>query len=823
MASSRKNSISNANISTGVRAKLQKWIGKANKRVREKHIAQETSAEIVESNPLSEDATNTASPQHSRSRSSPISMQSKEKTLKKSRKWSVNFPSSDTRKEDIARENERNHSYSKTEIPHVLITPSVQLDQSPIVLSGVQELQNQKNKKETLLTEQTCSFGENTTEFNDSVSINGTNGLKIAREFPGSNAREKRKESTRGRSKTSLDLSELSEAAENGGMISAVSLDSIPTNVQQLSGQIQSRLQVWVERASYLASQSIRRQSEESASSTDDGSNTPDSSRALSLGSENYDQMRKIKELELALKELVGNIGVRGGSEPSKLQDLSSTSPGSSISNRSRNNSEGLGSDHGSAESIENEKDLVTEKESRNVLKAKSRDVRYLSSSSSEPDTVIKVADSFDKELKDEDPEDLDGVIYMKSSHSSRQSPSNYSPRDRKSLSLQDVLISETLIESTPRRKENGYKMMAPETNCSGTSLKENALEVLENEPSSEKTELQNANQSFPKSELKGTFSLTSGTVRKMPPRPKLRRHAKSADCAANLITSNSNLTVRDSMRKYLNFKDADLSAFAVECVRHANQKKQNIVLRDDQGIAGKANPQTTLLNTSNTQKAAMEKNSIVSVSSQESNEQTLSAKGLSEETNTAEDTRSSKLTLAAMDEITSNHSSSSDLFSHSVEEAEKILASASMSKESSEVSSNDPQLDIDESTSQRLYKFPSMPMFYVPKRTEESDKTKRKREKRKSVAFPASLDEAVRNEIDPFPLGSKGSTETSNLVTSSSTPTLNCEEENGDLTKETEKGPSRPKLKNRKFSAPSTSSLFNMASSIRVDIEARI
>lgn len=811
MASSRKDSASNANISTSVRAKLQKWIGKANKTVREKRIAQEISAEIVESNPLNEDATITLSPQHSRSRSSPIPMRNKEKTIKKSRKWSVNFSSSDTLKEDIARENERNHSYSKNGIPHVFITPSVQLDESPIVLSDVQELQNQKSKKETVVKEQTCSVGENTTEVNDSVSINGTDGLKIIQEAPGSNASEKRKVFARGRSQTSLDLCELSETAENERMISAVSLDSIPTNVQQLSGQIQSRLQVWVERASYLASQSNRRQSEESASSTDDGSNTPNSSQPLSIGSENYDQMKKIKELELALKELVGNIGIRGGSDPSKIQDLSSTSPGSSISNRSRNNSEGLGSDHGSAESIENQKDRVTEKESRNVIKTKSRDVRYLSSSSSEPDTVTKGPDSFDKELKDEDPEDFDGIIYMKSSRSSRQSPTNYSPRDRKSLSLQDVLICETLIESAPRRK------IAPETNGIGLSLKENVIEVLENEASSAKTELQNGNQSFQKNELKGTFSLTDATVRNMPSRPKLRRHAMSYDSAANFMKSNSKLTVRDSMRKYLDFKDADLSAFAVECVRHANKKKQSIVLGDDRG---KANPQT-FLNPNNTETAAREQNAIVSVSSQDSNEQTASAKGLGEETNAAEDARSSELPLAATDEITSNHSSSSDLFSHSVEEAEKILASASMSKEPLEMSSSNPQLDIDESTSQRLYKFPSMPMFYVPERTEESNKTKRKREKRKSVASPASLGKVVRNESDPSLLGSEGSTVTSNLVTSSSTPTLNCEDENENLTKETRKGPSRPKLKDRKFSAPS--SLFNMASSIRVDIEALI
>lgn len=819
MASSRKDSPSNANISTSVRTKLQKWIGKANKTVREKRIAQEISAEIVESNPLNEDATITLSPQHSRSRSSPIPMRNKEKTIKKSRKWSVNFSSSDTLKEDIARENERNHSYSKNGIPHVFITPSVQLDESPIVLSDVQELQNQKSKKETIVKEQTCSVGENTTEVNDSVSIDGTDGLKIVQEVPGSNASEKRKVFALGRSQTSLDQCELSEAAENGRMISAVSLDSIPTNVQQLSGQIQSRLQVWVERASYLASQSNRRQSEESASSTDDGSNTPNSSQPLSVGSENYDQMKKIKELELALKELVGNIGIRGGSDPSKIQDLSSTSPGSSISNRSRNNSEGLGSDHGSAESIENQKDRVTEKESRNVIKTKSRDVRYLSSSSSEPDTVTKGADSFDKELKDEDPEDFDGIIYMKSSHSSRQSPTNYSPRDRKSLSLQDVLICETLIESAPRRNEKGDKKIAPETNGIGMSLKENVIEVLENEASSAKTELQNGKQSFQKNELKGTFSLTDATVRNMPSRPKLRRHAMSSDSAANFLKSNSKLTVRDSMRKYLDFKDADLSAFAVECVRHANKKKQSIVLGDD---GGKANPQT-FLNANNTETAATEQNAIVSVSSQDSNEQTVSAKGLGEETNAVEDARSSELPLAATDEITSNHSSSSDLFSHSMEEAEKILASASMSKEPLEMSSSNPQVDIDESTSQRLYKFPSMPMFYVPERTEESNKTKRKREKRKSVASPASLGKVVRNESDPFLLGSEGSTVTSNLVTSSSTPTLNGEDENENLTKETRKGPSRPKLKDRKLSAPSTSSLFNMTSSIRVDIEALI
>ena len=246
MASSRKDNMSNTNISTGVKTKLHKWIVKASKRVRDKRIAQEMTTEIVDSNPINGDVTNSLLTQHSRSRSAPIPMPHKEKTFKKTtRKWSVNFPPTvTTLREDIVRENERNHSYSKNGIPQVFISPSVQLDDSSIAPSGVKDEQTQNDQKETFLEEQAWSVSEETSELKDAAPIDGINGFIMNQEVLESNARAKRKEFTRKSSSTSIDLSEQDETTQNGRMVSAVSLDSIPRNVQELSGQIQSRLKL---------------------------------------------------------------------------------------------------------------------------------------------------------------------------------------------------------------------------------------------------------------------------------------------------------------------------------------------------------------------------------------------------------------------------------------------------------------------------------------------------------------------------------------------------------------------------------------------------
>lgn len=821
MASSRKDSISNANISSSVKAKLHKWIGKASKTVRDKRIAQDVAAEIEHSNPSTDKVPDTLSLQHSRSRSSPVPMPNKENANKKARKWSVNFTPTGTSKEDddIVRENERNHSYSKNGGQQVSITPSVRLDESSIAPSGGQE----NYEKETFFDEQTGSAGEETNKLNDTAPINGMNGFKINLEVPGSNARAKRRVLNRSRSKTSIDLSEQEETAVDGRMISAVSLDSIPTNVQELSGQIQTRLQMWVKRASYLAAQCDRRQSEESASSTDEGANTPDSSRPRSPGSENDNQMKKIKELELALKELVGNVGVRVGSVPSKLQEISSNSPGSSSTNRSRKNSDGLGSDQVYEEFNENEKDRMTEKGSGDSRKAKSREARNNSSSSSESDTVIKTADIFDRESKEEDQEDVDGIIFLKSSCSTRHSPINNSPRERKAPNLQDVLIYETLIENTPKNRNNDKKMapknLRDEIGLQHTTHEECSSEFEESKARSGKCEVQNPNQNSSKTVLQGTFSLKNGILRKLPARPKLRRHAMSSD--SNFMTTNS--TVRDSMRQYLNFKDADLSAFAVECVRHANKKKQ-IAQEDDRTHDGKGNLQGTFVNTKDTTAFPIQQKPIVVISSQDNYEQSVIGKGLGDDPGIVEDAQSSKSPMdsVATEGINASQVSSSDFFSRAAEEAEQILASAPTSKESLGRSSSNLPQDI-ESNSQRLYKFPSMPMFYSPITSEESEKTQQSKEIRKSVTFPSKLHELAKNEVDSCGHEPERPLATSKRVSSSSNSVLNCTDENGNVTKELRKSPGqRPKIKQRKVSAPSMT-LLGMSPPVRVDIEALI
>lgn len=315
MASTYKENVSNINISSGVKAKLQKWMGKANANVRDKRVGKEITAETMDYESSKIKVTNTLSPEHSRSRSTPIPMPGTEKKLKKLRRGSLNFPPTKTLKEDIVRENGENDSYSKNGIQQGFITHSVPLHESSSAPNCVQ-LKRQyafdKCVEKTTLEDQTCGIGVKTTDRTDEPLINGMNGYRITQEEPGSRVRTKCDVLDRTRSKTSVDLSGQDQSPENGRMVSAVSLDSIPNNVQELSGQIQSRLQIWVKRASHLATVRGRRQSEESASPTDDGANTPDSPRSLTPGSGSESQVKKIKELELALKELVENVGVRG-------------------------------------------------------------------------------------------------------------------------------------------------------------------------------------------------------------------------------------------------------------------------------------------------------------------------------------------------------------------------------------------------------------------------------------------------------------------------------------------------------------------------------
>lgn len=842
MASSYKDNVSNMNISTGVKSKLHKWLGKASANVRDKRPRKEISAEIMDYDSAKVDVTTNLTPQHSRSRSAPISTPDAERGLKKRRKASVNVPPISIPKEGILRENDKNDSYTRNKTTQVFITHSEPLHESSSVPSGVQlQRRNVSDNlvKQTILGDQTGIIGPNVNGRADKALMNGMNGYTSTREVTGTRARTNRGAFARRISKTSVDLSEQDESAGNDGMVSAISLDSIPQNVHQLSGQIQSRLQMWVERASYLVAGRDRRHSEESASSTDDSSSTPDSCRSQAPGSENESQVKKIKELELALKELVENVGVRGGSWPSKLQDTSLNSPGSSSRNRSRKNSDEYGSDRQVfGEFNKNEKDGVIEKESRDARQWISREIRNSSSSSSDSDTVMKVTDTFDSHPKDDDEEDFDGVIFMKLSNPTQDVPAIHSPRERKSVNLQDVLISETLIEDKPRRGENDnakkvraknqFKRSRDETALQKRASEECLSEVAGNKNRSCKmisSEVQNEKENYNEVLFENKLSSKNGVGKKLD-RPRLRSRAMSSDAAS--LTVGSGLAVRESMRHYLNFKDADLSAFAVECVRHANKKKQ--IIREEHQAEVKTTTQKTFVDTEDSQVVGTrEQKPAVLISSQDNNHKTDIANGLDEKPKVQHDEQSSGTVVNSETEeptiekeLSSN--SQNSVFARTAEEAEQILASTPTRKESLERSSSNPQREFG-NTSQRLYKFPSMPMFYIPNGNEESESRREKKEKRKSATtYPYALNELASTGSDPFYHGQTGSKTKLKTYHSRSTSNLICNlDENGNETSEKPKSSPRPKMQRRKASAPTSSSLLSMTSTVRVDIEAHI
>ena len=125
---------------------------------------------------------------------------------------------------------------------------------------------------------------------------------------------------------------------------------------------------------------------------------------------------------------------------------------------------------------------------------------------------------------------------------------------------------------------------------------------------------------------------------------------------------------VRESMRQFLNFNDTDLSEFAVECVRHANKKKQRLRKKNSAGVEESC-----------------------SGSDDNASERAAGAlRNIGEGRNPLEE----------------EHLNENREFAGEAEKAGTILAS---------------QLK-DAPSHQRLYKFPSLPMFYHPDETANQD-----------------------------------------------------------------------------------------------------
>ena len=842
------------NISTGVKAKLQKWMGKASTNVRDKRSAscQENAAEMTDY--ALQLQINNAMPvtHHSRTHSAPIPMNNGEKVVKKPRKSSISTPPSSFIKNQGNRENGKIDAYPKNGIPRGL-THSMVLHESSSEPSSSLQKQNNANcySKELNLEDQT-----------DSVAMNATRRAKTMdsnANATSSRALMKSNKPPSAVSKTSGEYSDGSASSDNEKNATNLVFESNPNDAQQLSGQIQSRLQKWVERASHQAALQDRRLSEESASSTDDSLNLPDSPKSKSSGSEpkswtNESQVKKIKELELALKELVENVGVRGGNWPSKQGGT--RSPGSS-GQRSRNNSQ-----KDSEELDENGNQGLLNKLARDHSESGLHKNRN-SSSSTESDASVNMADG-DAKLMIDNPEksnelcsenqmeDLDDVTFKSSCPIRDQSRKYVLPHKngRRSVTLQEVLLCETLIEQCPIQNNkddqvkkitqtNGKKNHSNSVKNKGKG--EYSLEATIVKNRSGKSELAERQNDTDNSKLLENSQNRSrdGPGKKLE-RPKLRKPVTDPDGSSLKIVPDS--SVRESMRQYLKFKDADLSAFAVECVRHANKKKQ--ILREGDVEKENLGDQTVQLSrkasaneTNGAQSVQVaELQPIVIISSQDEDYKTDEA----ERSTTPTDSRRSSMDDETANKPVENERRSRYSFARTAEEAEwfskefidPAQGNCVAKKETLERSSSNPQQD--PVSSQRLYKFPSMPMFYIPNENVDSENGKQKKKetvnapsaplsppRRSAASFPSAL-ESLNTKPDPFYHGLSDSTCTTKQRANSSsvlTGKQPSEDENGN---EVDKTSKRPKLRKRKMSAPSRSGLYPMTN-VRVDIEALI
>lgn len=839
------------NISTGVKAKLQKWMGKASTNVRDKRSAscQENAAEMTDY--ALQLQINNAMPEtyHSRTHSAPIPMTYSEKVAKKTRKSSISTPPSSFTKNQGTRENGKIDEYPKNGIPRGL-THSMVLHESSSEPSSSLQKQNNVNcySEELNLEDQT-----------DSVEVNATRRAKNM--DSNANAISSRALMKGNRppcavSKTSGEYSDESASSDNEKIASNLVFESNQNNVQQLSGQIQSRLQKWVERASYQAALQDRRLSEESASSTDDSLNAPESPKSRSSGSEakswtNESQVKKIKELELALKELVENVGVRGGTSP--------RSPGSSVQ-RSRNNSQ-----KDNEELDENGNQGLLNKLSRDCSESGFHQDRN-SSSSTRSDASVNMADG-DAKLMIDNPEksnelcsesqmeDLDDVVFKSSCPIRDPESKKYvhlHKNGRRTVTLQEVLLCETLIEQCPIQNNkvdqvkkitqtNGKKIHYDSMKNKGKAECSLEATIIKNRSGkSESAERQNDNDNSKLSE--NSQNRPRDGPGKRLERPKFRKQMTDPDGSSLKVVSD--LAVRESMRQYLKFKDADLSAFAVECVRHANKKKQERRREGDvekENLANKTvqltkKADTNELNGAQCVQIAEEKPGIGIISSQDEDDKSDEA----ERSTTPTESCRSSMEDETANNPTENERRSDYSFARTAEEAEwltKEFIDAAQGnrvakKESLERSSSNPQRD--PVSSQRLYKFPSMPMFYIPKDNVDSENGKQKKKetvnapsaslsppRRSAVSFPSAL-ELLNTRPDPFYHGLSDTASTTKQRTNSSSVLTGkepSEDENGN---EVDKTSKRPKLRKRKMSAPSRSGLYPMTN-VRVDIEALI
>ena len=835
-------------------------MGKASTNVRDKRSAscQENAAEMKDY--ALQLQINNAIPEtyHSRTLSAPIPMNYGEKVAKKPRKSSVSTPPSSFIKNQGNRENGKIDAYPKNGTPRGL-THSMVLHESSSEpsLGGYcgSSLQKQNNancySKELNIEDQT-----------DSVAVNATRRAKKMdsnANATSSRALMKSNKPPCEVSKTSGEYSDGSASSDNEKNASNPVFEGNPNDVQQLSGKIQSRLQKWVERASHQAALQDRRLSEESASSTDDSLNLPESPKSKSSGSEpkswtNESQVKKIKELELALKELVENVGVRGGNWPSKQGGT--RSPGSS-GQRSRNNSQ-----KDNEELDENGNQGLLNKLARDRSESGLQQNRN-SSSSTESDASVNMADG-DAKLMIDDPEksnelcsenqmeDLDDVIF-KSSCPIRDQSRKYvhlHRNGRRSVTLQEVLLCETLIEQCPiQSNKDGQVKKITQTNGKRNhynSMKtkgkgEYSLEATIIKNRSGKSELAERQNDTDNSKLLENSQNRSrdGPAKKLE-RPKLRKPVTDPDGSSLKLVPDS--SVRESMRQYLKFKDADLSAFAVECVRHANKKKQILregdIEKENLGdktvqLSRKANANETN-GVQSVQVAELQP--IVIISSQDEDYKTDEA----ERSTTPTDSRRSSMDDETANKPVENERGSRFSFARTAEEAEwftKELIDPAQGnrvakKESLERSSSNPLLD--PVSSQRLYKFPSMPMFYIPNEDVDSENEKQKKKetvnapseplpppRRSTVSFPSAL-ESLNTKPDPFYHGLSDSASKTKRATSCSVLTGKEPSEADENGNEVDKTSKRPKLRKRKMSAPSRSGLYPMTN-VRVDIEALI
>ena len=833
------------NVSSGVMAKLQKWMGKASAKPYEIRTkargAQHQSVQISHSN-------NTlSSPIHVRTRSAPVPMPEMELRATRRRKASASTPPpTHSLQKESEHESEKQtiHLEPKNGIPRAVASRSVGRNDLSLDQSGFnpqkQCIANTKRGRRASVgavepADETDSR-RNFVKANDHMKEIKMNSR--ATKTVNKTARER-----------SCDNSEESGPSDNEKIGSS---SGSPNNgVQKLPEQIETRLRKWVEKTSLVGSKRNRVSSEESISSTDDSLNPPESptSRPAAGQGGKYwkrgTQAKEMQELKLALKELVENVGVRVG----RTTEKDPSSPTSGLGGQKANSTQVKTAYEGKNKEIAKCKYGSTDYVSMATRSMGSRK----NSSSSDSDGGFRetgrgangnktlhalysklrndggVADKLNQcEL-----EDYAKCALMNDDIRNRELNNNRGQQARKSVTLQEVLISETLIEESAKQEDDDIAKETLLPNDKKTSEMADRFDSRNIGNFSSKVEgcKEHSGETDVSRVPKGTehpklFFEEGGTLKpengisKKLKRPGLQKRS-TAPADSLSLRVNLDSTPRERMRHCLNFKDSELSAFAEECVRHAIIKKRNSHGEDGNNRIDFRKAEAT----DDVQKKAAD--------STPPGDQSHSTK--------APKIRPKAASLPneeAAKEIAIRDDKSHFIFARTAEEAEwfeKELGGCKRGKHAKDKASLERlhSNPLQETGTQRLCKFPSLPMFYTPQVDEATDPRKRsKTDKalyRRSVAaasFPNYPDSALMfgSAEPPSVVALCDGAESTSDRRSHSKAKSSSSSKLDQVGKGTVEGKGRPSMRKRKLSVPSRLGRHSNSSlDIRVGIEALI